>query len=114
MTQRRKLEAEPDTPFYSEPDDRPLWLRHYIKNRHNYLNVSIFNCTDLDRYDEGIQYLAELTEELFDSPVVSQATFYDDNLGSGDSAREMHAKLKAYMELPSHKELVHQMSFGMS
>lgn len=97
MTQRRKLEAKPDIPFYSKPDDRPLWLRHYIKNRHNYVNVTIFNCTDLDRYEEGIQYLAELTEELVNLHVVSQATLYDDNFGSSDSAKEMHARLKAYM-----------------
>jgi hypothetical protein len=96
MTQRRKLEIKPDVPFYAEPDDRPIWQKHYIKNRHNYANVLIFNCTDLDRYDEGIDYLAELTEELFSSPVVSQATFYDDNLGSGEGAKEMHEKLKAY------------------
>ncbi len=98
MTQRNKLEAKPETPFYAKPDERPLWLRHHIKNRHNYLNVTIFNCLDLDRYDEGIEYLAALTELLFNSPVVSQASFYDDNLGSGESAKEMHAKLKAYME----------------
>ena len=97
MTQRRKLEAKPEAVFYNKPDERPLWLKHYIKNRHNYLNVTIFNCTDLDRYDEAVQYLAELTEEFFNSAVVSQATYYDDNLGSGDGAREMHEKLKAYM-----------------
>jgi hypothetical protein len=97
MTQRRKLEARPHVPFYGTSDERPLWMRHYIKNRHHYLNVMIFNCSDLDRYDEGIQYLAELAEQLFDSPIVSQVTFYDDNLGSGESARERHAMLKAYM-----------------
>ncbi len=59
MTQRNKLEAKPETPFYAKPDERPLWLRHHIKNRHNYLNVTIFNCLDLDRYDEGIEYLAK-------------------------------------------------------
>ncbi len=33
---------------------------------------------------------------LFDCPVVSQATLYDDNFGSAESAREMHARLQAY------------------
>ena len=70
MAQRRKLEAKPETPFFPSPDDRPLWLRHHIRNRHHYVNVAIFNCADLDRYDEGIEYLAALTEALFDSPVV--------------------------------------------
>ena len=97
MSQRRKLEARPDTPFYPGADQRPLWLRHHIKNRHNYVNVSIFNCTDLERYDEGIEYLAELTEALFSSPIVSQASLYDDNLGSAEIAREIRAKLQAYL-----------------
>jgi hypothetical protein len=96
MTEIRRLEAKPEVTFYAEPDERPLWLRHHIKNRHHYLNVVILNCKDLDRYDEGIQYLAELTEALFNSPVVSQATFYDDNYGSGEAAKEMYDKLEAY------------------
>lgn len=96
MSQRRRFEARPETPFFPGPDERPLWLRHHIKNRHNYVNVMIFNCRDLARYDEGLDYLAGLTEALFDSPLVTQATFYDDNFGSADSAREMHAMLQAY------------------
>ena len=96
MEKKRKLEAKPETPFYPQPDERPLWLRHHIKNRHNYVNVTILNCNDLDRYDEALDYLADLTEALFDSPVVSQATLYDDNFGSAESAKEMHAMLQAY------------------
>lgn len=96
MTQRRKLEVKSDVPFYRKPDDRPLWMRHYIKNRHNYLNVTVFKCKDLENYDEGIEYLVELTRELFDSPIVSQATLYDDNLGSGTAAKEMYARLEEY------------------
>lgn len=105
MAQRRRLEAKPEKPFYPAPDDRPLWLRHHIRNRHNYVNVTIFNCRDLDRYDEGLEYLARLTEALFSSPLASQVTFYDDNFGSADSAREMHARLQAYQaRLPRRRE----------
>jgi hypothetical protein len=96
MTQIRKLEAKPENRSYRRPDDRPLWSRHYIKNRHNYLNVTIFNCRNLERYDEGIRYLAELTEELFACPIIAQATFYDDNFGSAEGAKELYAELEAY------------------
>lgn len=96
MSDIRKLEAKPDEPFFREKDDRPLWLRHRIKNRHNYLHVMIFNCTDLDRYDEGLHYLAELTEALFQSPCIAQASFYDEHFGSGDEARAIYAQLEQY------------------
>jgi hypothetical protein len=96
MAEQRPFQAKPESPYFPAPDNRPLWLQHRIKNRHHYVNVMIFNCRDLDKYDDGLAYLAGLTEALFHSPVVSQATLYDDNFGSEESAREMHARLKAY------------------
>ena len=96
MTERRRLEAKEESPFFPAGDERPPWLQQYIKNRHNYVYVLIFNSRDLERYDDGLDYLAALTESLFDSPLVTQVTLYDDNYGSGAAARERYATLAQY------------------
>lgn len=96
MPEIRKLQAKAQEPFFPSPDNRPLWLRHRIRNRHNYLHVMMFNCLDRDRYEEGIHYLASITEALFRSPIISQATLYDEHYGDGAHAREVYARLEQY------------------
>jgi hypothetical protein len=94
--QRRELKAVPEREVTFVTDDRPIWLRHYIKNRHNYLYVMIFKSTDLESYDEAVDYLADLTARLSSSPLITQATLYDENFGAGSYAKKAYAQLEQY------------------
>ena len=96
--QRRELKAVPEREVTFSTDDRPIWLRHYIKNRHNYLYVMIFKSTDLESYDEAVDYLADLTARLSSSPLITQATLYDENFGAGSYAKKAYAQLEQYRE----------------
>ncbi|MFT3929379.1 MAG: hypothetical protein QM709_03675 [Spongiibacteraceae bacterium] len=94
MTQQRKHGIDLQGAINSTHTPRPAWLNHYIKNRHNYLNVLIFNCKDIHKYNDAIAHLTKLTEALFDSPIVSQTSLYDDNLGDVEHAKLLRARIQ--------------------